>query len=292
MRDNVLLWILPLAVALLATDAGASNVETFRAEALEHLKRPSMFPVPDGHSPGFTLSDNYPRSPPVPEEYPWASTNLLDNPEQYLHHVLQYVVAGNIDVDWRLQDYTTRKWHHAPWMHYGRRGREPIHGLTWERDSRPYELHANQSERASNWAIGFYNPPGGYALGQVWADPSRPNTSSVLFPNGTVSAKLLFTTATSKQVPYLEGAPEWSAMIDRDGPPTRIRLLQLDIAVRDNRIDNLTGTGWAFGTFMYHKDEQHPIPWLRLRPVGILWETILPSRKVATKPASPRLKDG
>ena len=146
--DNVLLWMLPLAVAFLAVDAGASNVETFRAEAQQQLKRASIFPVPEGHSPGFTLSDDYPRSMPIPEEYPWASTNLLENPDQYLHHVLQYVVAGNIDVDWRLQHNKTRKWYHAPWMHYGRRGREPIHGLTWERDSRPYELHANQSEGA------------------------------------------------------------------------------------------------------------------------------------------------
>lgn len=256
---------------LVASSLASADLVKFRMEASEQVKQSSLYAVPEGHSSGFILSADYPNELPSREDYPWESIDLFNQPEAYLRAVLDYVVEGNLIVDWHVQNNEIRKWYHAPWMHYGRRGREPIHGLTLERSSRPYELHSDQSMRASNWAIGFYNAQGGYILGQVWRDPAKPATENVLFPNGTVSAKVLFTTATTDQVPYLNGAPAWFADIRRSGSPVLMRLLQLDVAVRDNRVDAVTGTGWVFGTFMYHTDVNEPEPWKRLLPVGIMW---------------------
>ena len=88
-----------------------------------------------------------------------------------------------------------------------------------------------------------------------------------------MAIKLLFTTAPVSQVPYLDGAPEWVADIHRSQDPqdiaqTRVRLLQLDLAVRDNRS---LFTGWVFGTFQYDASVQAESPWLRLRPVALIW---------------------
>jgi hypothetical protein len=103
-------------------------------------------------------------------------------------------------------------------------------------------------------------------------------------PEGTVGAKLLFTTATVADVPYLQGSPEWNAFIYTDvngnppGPapnPPRgkvvVRLLQIDIAVKDKR----SPTGWVFGTFVYGGG---PAPgttpgsgWTNVSPVGLMW---------------------
>jgi hypothetical protein len=73
-------------------------------------------------------------------------------------------------------------------------------------------------------------------------------------PEGAVAAKLLFTTAP---VPYLQGAPEWTSYIyvdvHNDCPeitsprsPIKLRLLQVDLAVKDSRV--ASNTAWVFGT--------------------------------------------
>ena len=81
---------------------------------------------------------------------------------------------------------------------------------------------------------------GGYTIGRVWADPNHPDASKAAFPEGTVAFKLLFTMATKDQVPYLDGAPEWIADTERSNDANQIRgnkvrLLQVDVAVKDNR---------------------------------------------------------
>ena len=259
------------ALLVLVPSSAAAEADVYLAAAKKQMLTNSRFQVPVNHAPGFRLSADYPSSLPEQENYPWTSIDLTTEPENYLRAVLEYVMEGNLEVQWRIQDNSIRKWYHAPWMHYGNKGREPVHGLTKERPSQEGELHKRQVSVAQNWAIGFYNLPGGYALGQVWKDPTRPATRRVTFPHGTVSAKLLFTTAQPDQVPYLDGAPQWYAQIRRDKQPVAMRLLQLDVAVRDADIDNVTGTGWAFGTFMYHKDVDESEPWKRLLPVGIMW---------------------
>ena len=80
-----------------------------------------------------------------------------------------------------------------------------------------------------------------------------PIASKAVFPEGTVAFKLLFTMAAKDQVPYLDGAPEWIADTERSNDANQIRnnkvrLLQIDIAVKDNRSSE---GGWVFGTFQF-----------------------------------------
>jgi len=176
-----------------------------------------------------------------------------------------------------------RGWYNAPWQDVGLNGREPLHGLTRERTSQPGELAPQQIHTWNNYAVGFYNAPGGFAIGRMWANRGQPNPVAARdLPDGTVAAKLLFTTAPVSEVPYLAGAPEWNAYVfanTSDPRPTptspravvKVRLLQIDVAVKDSRLSPLTG--WAFGTFVYGGGPGGPAGsgWTNVAPVGLMW---------------------
>lgn len=123
-------------------------------------------------------------------------------------------------------------------------------------------------------------------MGRVWAPvvagTGKPDLTGLPFPVGTVVAKLLYTEATATEVPLLAGAPEVQGNINvRANPadancpantearaPGTLRLLQLDVAVRDARA---TVTGWVFGTFVYDGRHVGADPWAKLMPVGLMW---------------------
>lgn len=228
--------------------------------------------------PVFKLSQDYPSQLPT-EVYPWKQFDFQKQWKDYMLSVLKYCYEGNVENDWELQKNSVRRWYHAPWLHWGRNGREYVHGLTHERVSQPEELSRSQRAAVQNWAVGMYNAPGGYVLGRVWRDPRKPDPLAARFPDGTVSCKLLFTQATPDQVPYLKGSIEWKAFIYQSTvSPTNplgdrsiqaVRLLQIDIAVRDDRANNTTG--WVFGTFVYSADAPGKTPWDRMVPVGLMW---------------------
>lgn len=176
----------------------------------------AMPPVPGWSGPVFRLSQEYPTTPAPAEAYPWLNHDFRTEWEAYLRSVLAYCMDGNAEVDWAGDRNPVRKWFHAPWLHYGRNGREFIHGLTHERVSEPFELSPTQTSRLQNWAVGLYNAPGGYVLGRVWRDPENPDPTAARFQPGTVSIKLLFTQASLDQVPYLKGSKEWDAYIYRE----------------------------------------------------------------------------
>lgn len=250
---------------------------------------------PDAHEappPGwaghvFKLSQDYPQAPPLAEQYPWAAIDFRTAPEAYASSVYKYVLQGNVDVDWDVQRNSVRKWYQAPWMHAGDHGREFIRGLTRERTTpRPQggqsgELGLAQTGCAQNWAVGFFNAPGGYTVGQVWANPDSPDPSKSTFPEGTVVAKLLFTGASISQVPYLAGAFQWDANIStiptgdldcRTQTPRSVqtvRLLQLDLAVRDGRANSTTG--WVFATYAFDGSRPGATPWEKMVLVGVMW---------------------
>ena len=230
----------------------------------------------------FKLSQQYPTTLPTVEVLPWAKIDFRKKPLDYLQAVYQYVLEGNIEADWKPQDNAIRKWYHVPWMHWNAHSedivsgrREFISGLTRERDSRPHELHVQQYNSAQNWAIGMFNPTGGYIIGKVWKDAQNPDPSVARFPYGTVSTKLLYTVSDSTEVPYLIGAPEKQAYVYTHTSENKmrviknIRLLQVDIAVRDARADD--ASGWVFGTLVYDGTIDNPDPWMRMLPVGISW---------------------
>ena len=240
-------------------------------------------PPTDWHQSVFELSQSYPDAPTESPRYAWTSIDFRTKPERYGWAVLDYCFEGNTNVDFVVQRNAIRQWYHAPWLHEGQNAREFVHGLTGERNSRPYELWATQTASYKNVAVGFYNEPGGIVIGKVWKDPDNPDTSIVSFPDGTVSCKLLFTTASVSVVPYLSGSPEWVADLDRSPDSNQImankvRLLQIDIAVKDSRSSK---GGWIFGTFHYDAAVASPDPWRRLKLLTLMWgddPTLTPSR--------------
>ncbi len=250
----------------------------FQSMAISGTFPDSSVQLPAGWTgPVFHLSQNYPRE--IPEDtYPWSQFDPRSQSEQYMSAVLQYCLDGNVEKDWALEANTKRGWYHVPWMHWGAHGREPIHGLTFERMSQPRELAPEQTAVLQNWAVGMYNAPGGYVIGQVWTNPILPNTASAVFPPNTVSIKLLFTEGTPDQIPFLAGSKVWPSYVyanpRKTGPRAprivkSLRLLQVDIAVRDPRIDDTTG--WVFGTFIYDGRNPGDDPYSKLRPVGLMW---------------------
>ncbi|WP_143206233.1 hypothetical protein [Singulisphaera sp. GP187] len=220
---------------------------------------------------------------------PWAEIDFRVNWSAYLKEVLKYCLEGNTEVDFQGDKAAPRKWYHAPWLHDDsvdgsvkgktRGGREFRHGLTRERRTRPKEVHPSQSATRlhQNWAVSLYNDRGGYTIGKVWLTPDGfPDPSRATFPDHTVSFKLLFSAAPIAEVPFLEGAKEWTANIapDEDAhPPTRVdtvvRLLQIDVAVKDPRV--ASGSGWIFGTFIYDASQAGPSVWDKMVPVGAIW---------------------
>ncbi len=230
-------------------------------------------PPPTGWSgPVFELRQDYPQTLPSAGSQPWLQFSFRTQPNEYLRAVLNYALEGNKEVDFVVRNNTVRGWYHAPWMHPGAAGREFIRGLTRERSSRPRELHPDQASTWENWAVSVYNPRGGYTLGRVWRDANAPDPTMSKFPSGAVSAKLIFTQAPVSEVPYLAGSVEWQADIDRatdNGPRPTLRLLQVDVAVRDTRATSTTG--WVFGTFVYDGNAPGATPWERLVPVGLMF---------------------
>ncbi len=230
-------------------------------------------PPTDWSLPTFQLSQQYPQTQPSPSTLPWQDIDFRAEPEKYMWAILNYCFEGSLENDFIVQKNTVRPWYHAPWLHWGPNGREFVKGLTRERSSRPFELAPTQTQQYKNFAVGFYNDLGGYTIGQVWKDAQKPNTEIVAFPEGTVSFKLLFTTAPESIADFLKGAPEWIADVDRASTAqqvlgTKVRLLQIDIAVRDKRSSK---GGWVFGTFHYDTSVTNQNPWLRLRPLTLMW---------------------
>jgi len=183
-----------------------------------------------------------------------------------------------------------RKWYHAPWLHDDGKvdkntppnpngnGREYTHGLTRERPTPVGEVASTQDVMLENWAVGFYNNPGGYAIGKTWLTESGTPQANQVFPEGTVTFKFIFTSGTADKVPFVKNSYELTANIYDCNPEvdkttcfTRVnktvRLLQVDVAVKDSRSE----IGWVFGTFIYNAAAPGETPFDRLVPVGLSW---------------------
>lgn len=245
----------------------------------------------------FRLRQDYPTEEPGADRRPTfldipfnENGPDKDNWKKYLLAVRDYCFegqvdqtlpagAGEIDRNWVLEHNKKRKWYHAPWQHWdhtGRAGREAIRGLTREATSQPRQLAPTQTAKFQTYAVGFYNEFGGYAIGRVWRDHRKPDPTAGRFPVGTVVCKVLFTQATPDQVPYLSSPLEWEAYAetsdaDRTRKVQRVRLVQMDVMVRDPRAERINGTGWVFGTFCYNGALGNPNRWYNLVPVGLQW---------------------
>jgi hypothetical protein len=239
--------------------------------------------------PVFQPRFDYPASP-AGDVYAWQAISFRKEPERYLRALLAYALSAQDRQHWRLGANVARRWYHVPWLGPGANGREFIHGLTRARDLGPGELGVGQTVCRQNWALAFYNDVGGVVLGKIWGRGERdPDLRGLPFPAGTVAVKLVFTEATVADDARLGGAPEIEANIhvdaepddtacapaidDRGRPaaraPGRLRLIQVDVATREDRASYKTG--WVFGSFIYDGRRAGGDPWAKLEPMGLMW---------------------
>lgn len=246
-------------------------------------------PPTDWRGPVFQPRFDFPRTTHR-EAHPWSTVSFRKEPERYLGLLLAYALEGQDRADWQLAKNRTRRWYHVPWLGPGPAGREFIHGLTRVRDFGPGELSPTQAACRQNWTLAFYNDLGGAVLGKIWGQGRRdPNLTALPFPEGTVAVKLVFTEATPADDPKLAGAPELRANIHADFDPRdaacasltdasgkaaqrvpqTLRLIQVDLAVRENRASYKTG--WVYGSFRYDGAMPGSDPWTKLTPLGLMW---------------------
>jgi len=287
-------------------------------------------PAPGWQGPVFRLSDRY-RTGSVEKAQPWQAFDPFakglsqdqkrEQAQGYIDAVIAYIWEGNIDsgdvaTDWQLCDNPIRPWFHIPYQTYDpMSGREFVHGLTREAPV-TMTLEERFALRTTIWAVGFYNPAAGKSLGTVWTgapDPRMP-ASNFAFADGSVIGKLLFTTATPDQLPFLRNMPSWQANISapefcscapsnagstctyqeqtEQCPRTvgTVSLIQFDIAVRDAR----SPIGWAYGTFVADgvRKAGERNPWKRISALGLIWGNDTPpvGQAAAAYPVDPRAK--
>lgn len=251
----------------------------------------------------FKLSQDYPDQLPPKEDYPWLAIDFKDggpvNPKAYLEAMLAYGLEGNVEADFYVEDNKVRRWYGMPWMDWntevaadwpGTDGREFVHGLTHEFDSGPGVLSSLQKSYVETWSGAYYNDRAAFGIGQVYCDPDSPDPSALNpdpeglnnFADGSYIIKLLFSTVDETQLPIMKDPLVWQADISvnldpnfrNQGPISRykravqpVRLLQIDVAVRDDR----SLTGWLFGTFSYDGTQPGDTPWDRMVPLGLEW---------------------
>jgi hypothetical protein len=285
-------WLHPRVAAVLVTAALSSSAlpaAPTPADTQQPFPDFGFMVSPDGYSgPVFKLSQNYPTQPPGKDQLPAFFTQLpktfsadFEQWRAYMMAIRDYCFEGNLPIDWRVEKNPVRPWYHIPWQHYGPAGREGIHGLTKEAAVQPKQLAATQGrpnpyDFYQTYAVGFFNEFGGYTIGQVWANHMKPDLSVTTKPNGflegTVISKLLFVDVPPEQAAFLANPQQWQAYIqagyfNASRSVRSVTLIQMDIAVRDNR----SPTGWLFGTFQYNGQLNQTPAWNNLVPVGIMW---------------------
>ncbi|KAI9459777.1 hypothetical protein HD554DRAFT_1611545 [Boletus coccyginus] len=248
----------------------------------------SKFKLPSWYNErkAWKIKNDYPRSSDAAphDSKPWLDVNFKtpDGAEKYCNLVKQYIFEGNTKNDFIVQHNDVRKWFHAPWLHYGDRGREPINGLVFGGFLEPGYLAKKQSKYTQGWLCSYFNWEAATILGDMWADPNNPKWDNHLkFPPGSVICENIFCDIEDEEVPIAKGSPEVYACIgklpddpskaetplrpDGEGIYTRLRLLQVDFAARDCR----SPIGWVFGTFACDGRKGATDPWDNVFPIGV-----------------------
>jgi hypothetical protein len=240
-----------------------------------HHASDALPPAGSQPSPAQSLNENFPTTAQTPSGA-WQQIEFANDPKGYAEAIRQAAKAS-IRIDGGKVKIDPNAWWTIPFMNYTNNGREHFNGLTRERTPNAKDLGPNSPGGTQVWAVGWYNAVGAYQFGKVWQDPCQPDEMSAkLLPEGTVSVKMLFTTASAPGVPTLAGSPEIQAAIDptaAGGVPSariagKVRLLQVDFAVKDHRA---TETGWVFGTFAWIAPSTGDGVWDSLQLVGLHW---------------------
>lgn len=168
-------------------------------------------------------------------------------------------------------------WYPAPRMFYGRTDapgtREAAHGMTLERTVRVGELGGN-TQAFRNYAVAYYDARGARVFQRLWntssAGVDTPRLNRMRFTEGSFVYKLLFSAAPPGAFPQdiLAGSLELQILPNGDRVPVPVRLMQIDIAVKDRRAGD---TGWVFATYAYDATLPGASPWLKMVPVGLMW---------------------
>ncbi|MBT8412259.1 MAG: cytochrome P460 family protein [Octadecabacter sp.] len=275
-------WRVPaLILALGATPALSQN---FMLESDVGFPDFGFMESPKSYQgPVFVLADDFPATLPDldPEVVEILAIDFEVDPLAYVLAVRDYVFKGNIHGGNVADDFILQNnsegisWYHMPWQHWGTTGREGYHGLTREGPLSAQVLAPEQTESSYAYAVGFYNGPGGFTIGQVWPDANGgPDLAHMIaametgfaFPEGTVVGKFLFTALDDTQVPWLANPLQWNSYMyqcDADASvdcpkdmttaprvTQAMNLLQMDVMVKDSRAAE--AGGWVFGTFTYN----------------------------------------
>ena len=132
--------------------------------SLKEFQRCSFNPPPANWTgPTFKPRLDYPAKCPrssTAENPPWTDIDFKKEPERYMQAVLDYCFEGNVNNDFVPQKNSRRNWYHAPWMCQTAIGREPIHGLTFERPAPSGYLADTQQRVCQSWAVAMYNEEG------------------------------------------------------------------------------------------------------------------------------------
>jgi hypothetical protein len=254
--------------------------------------------MPPGLKP-FVLKADYEAAAQVSETLPWKGKtfNLRDAADaqalavmlqKYFYEGMTPVGAPN-DKMFIAQNNRATYWCHMPWQQLGESGREAIHGLTAERnlfrsDVYPVAPVDSRSALGSDWGVGYYNSIGCRTIGDVFGSRRNPRpapdwTRAVPYGDGTISVKILFTTATFDAV---KNAFAWQANVYKpEEKPRRsvqtVRHIQMDIGVKASELNpNPFTNNWLMLTYYYDESYTNDlgIPGLpagltHMRPVGV-----------------------
>lgn len=248
--------------------------------------------------PTFRLKVDFPqRMPPASSRPDALKIDFIEDWEPYMESVKNYCFEGNLP-KWNPHKNKVNNWYHIPWLHPSSTayppngGTEGFNGLIKEAPAGPYQLSSEQDGSYQVYAITIINDFAGYTMGKMWKDKDNPDPRATDarygggFPEGTVFCKLLFADVQpdDNSVPYLENPIEWQGYITESwDSPTRavkkLRLLQMDIMVRDKRADDWMG--WVLGTYVYNgqlndrnckgKENDPACRFNNLVPLGLQW---------------------
>jgi hypothetical protein len=124
----------------------------------------------------------------------------------------------------------------------GTSAREAAFGMTLERLVRAGELAGN-TQAFQNYAVAYYDARGARTYARVWstatAGVDTPRREHMKMTAGTFVDKLLYSAAPPTAFPtdILAGSLEVKIIPKANGSPVTVRLLQIDIAVKDDRAD-------------------------------------------------------
>ena len=171
----------------------------------------------------------------------------------------------------------SQKWYPAPRMIFGSPStsgvREAARGMTLERPVDVGELGGNTAV-FRNYAVAYYDARGARTFARVWSTATpgidTPDRSRMRFTAGGLVYKLLYSAARPTDFPQdlLAGSHTVQILPNSSGAPLTVRLLQIDIAVKDERAGP---TGWYFATYAFDRTVPGNSPWRKMVPVGLMW---------------------